>query len=118
MFQNRVHDFDFVPSHISESFRAAGRFLEFDVNLELPPSITVPETYPESESDFPFRKYFAETLELILRYNHRFFSADHHLSNCLPGIEARRKMEIGLRIEQLSDLYFDLSVDGARLAFC
>ena len=104
-------------SHLVDSYEAHGRTICFDFNLEFPPTVTLSSEFA-TDSDYSFKLHLCKTLQLILRYQHRFFAADHFLSAALPSIDAQRVAEVGREIELLSDLFFGLTFDGASPSFC
>jgi len=110
--------FNLVLSHITDAFEAHGVPLRFNFLLDFPPTVTLPEDVLERDPLFNFKDKFASVLEVFLRYTHRHFAGDHHLHSCVPGVVTQRMSEVGHHVHQLSDLYFGLTIGGARPSFC
>ena len=86
--------------------------------MEVPPTVSLPSDVNPASSTYQFRFDLAEVLQKILRYNNRYFSGEHLLSEAIPHLHAQRVSEVASDIEQIADLLHGLTINGARVSFC
>ena len=80
-------------SHLVDSYEAHGHAIRLDFNLDFSLTVTLPPEFAP-DTDYSFKLHFFKTLQLILRYQHRLFAADHFFSAYLPCIDAQRVAEV------------------------